>query len=331
MIPESVLKQIVARIHATRELAGCVVGYCGGGTCRTIGYPSSVTPNSENVAVIIEEVLFAENAPQLPIANGGAVTTTGTYGEAFLKNWTTIGAEMIGAGVSCGLTVAAGGGIAAALAATPATAGLSWTAIGALWIGFGTGAIQCGNGALRVGAALYDPSLAILKGWDKNSFYAVAILLVDALGVATAVSSLPSTVRRVWDAFSRLRSFNALNLSFDALRRMGRVERLRVLTRVLDDATREGEGLSEIARAAKDAKIATATMSRATGLSQNNAATLVRIVKDETVRQLHGVITDLLATNAGLILSATPAKLTGSGSGSINWAINFIDAGQPVE
>lgn len=145
------------------------------------------------------------------------------------------------------------------------------------------------------------------------------------------MSSLPSTVRRLWEAFSRLRSFNAANLSFDALRRMGRHERLRVLTRVLADATRNGEGVEEIARAAKEAKIATSGMQRATALSQNNAATLVRIVKDETVRQLHNVFTDLLATNTGLMLSATPAKLTGSGSGSINWVINFIDAGQPVQ
>jgi hypothetical protein len=197
MIPETVLKQMVARIHATRELAGCAVGYYVDGTCRTIGYPSSVTPNSENVSVVIEEIAFAENAPQVNAPKGGGAATTGTYGEAFLKNWTTIGAEMIGASVSCGLTVATVGSMGGTLLAGPATAGLSWVAFGALWIGFGTGAIQCANGAVRVGAALYDPSLALLKGWDKNTYYSVVILLVDAAGVVVAVSSLPSTLRRL--------------------------------------------------------------------------------------------------------------------------------------
>lgn len=70
MLPETVLKQMVARIHATRELAGCAVGYYVDGTCRTIGYPSSVTPNSENVSVVIEEIAFAENAPQVNVPKG---------------------------------------------------------------------------------------------------------------------------------------------------------------------------------------------------------------------------------------------------------------------
>lgn len=49
---------------------------------------------------------------------------------------------MIGASVSCGLTVAAAGSMGATLLAGPATAGLSWVAFGALWVGFGTGAFN---------------------------------------------------------------------------------------------------------------------------------------------------------------------------------------------
>ena len=88
---------------------------------------------------------------------------------------------------------------------------------------------------------------------------------------------------------------------------------------------------TQIVTAAKEAQFTATTMQRATRLSTKNAQTLVRVIKDETVRQLHNAIADLLATNTGLILSATPSKLTGSGSGSINWLINFIDAGQPVQ
>jgi hypothetical protein len=154
---------------------------------------------------------------------------------------------------------------------------------------------------------------------------------VDALGVATAVGSLPGGVRKLWDVVARVRGFKAASLSFDGLKRMGRVERLRAVQRLFNEATRSGDGVVEIVAAANQAKFTATTIQRATYLSGKSSATLVRIIKDETVRQLHSSFADILATNTGLILSATPSNLTGSGSGSINWLINFIDAGQPVQ
>jgi hypothetical protein len=130
-----------------------------------------------------------------------------------------------------------------------------------------------------------------------------------------------------------LRAFKAANLSFDALRRMGRVERLRVVTRIFENAVESGDGIVDIVQVAREAKFTAQTMQR-NGMSKNQAATIVRIVNDQTVRYLHAAFTDLLSNSTGLMLSATPSKLTGSGSGSINFAtnfvINFIDAGQPV-
>jgi hypothetical protein len=62
VITEDVLKQIVWRINLVPELSGCIVGFYGNMTCRTIGFPSCVTPNSENIAVIVEEVAVS-NGP----------------------------------------------------------------------------------------------------------------------------------------------------------------------------------------------------------------------------------------------------------------------------
>jgi hypothetical protein len=63
----------------------------------------------------------------------------------------------------------------------------------------------------------------------------------------------------------------------------------------------------------------------------NHSATLVRIIREETVRRLHWSLAELFANVAGHTLSGSPAELTGSGSGSVNCVINLIDAGAPIQ
>lgn len=97
VISDADLSKLAWHIHSFRELAGCVVGFHGNGLCKTIGYPSCVTPNSELVAVVIEEVAVSK-AP--------AVTAKATPEVAppqvkeIVKNRSKIGAELVGAGVS---------------------------------------------------------------------------------------------------------------------------------------------------------------------------------------------------------------------------------------
>jgi len=277
--------------------------------------------------VVIEEVVVAEQSMPATPHKTGQVTSSAA--QNFVKNRTKLGAELIGATLSCGLTVYSGIGVVGSIGTAVPTGGVSLLLFVASWTGFTTGAIQCGNGLVRVGAALADLDGGTLDAWDKNKKYAVAILLVDALGVASAVGSLPFAVRKLWEVFCRLRAYNAARLSFDALRRLTRPERLRAVAKILDEATRSGDAVTEIVQAAKQAQVAARTIPRSSSSFVSHTDTLQRIVSEQTVRQLHASLSEVLANITGLGLSATPAEMTGSGSGSLNWVINLLDAGQP--
>lgn len=327
MIPETTLKEMVWRIQTTPGLEGCLVGYVGDNGCRVIGHPSCTTPNSENVAVVIEEVYVPQDAPAPTAKPETSVLSKAK--EWIVTTGTRVGPELVGAAGSCTLAVVSGVGVIGSLGAEVPSAGTSTFLLVASWTGFVTGGLQCANGVVRVGVAFTDVDGSTLGAWDKNKVYVIGMLIVDAVGVAATVASLPFAVRKLWDVFTRLRAFKASQLSFDALRRLNRVERLRVVTKIFQESTQSGDGVVEIVQAAKAAGVGAKTMQGATGLSINHAATLQKIITQETVRQLHTSLKEVAANVAGLALSASPAKYTGSGSGSLNWVINLLDAGQP--
>jgi hypothetical protein len=325
MISDEVLRKVVWCIHSKHELAGCVIGYYGDNMCRTIAYPSCVTPNSENIAVIIEEVVILQ-------ASGGSSSAPppAPAPKAFVTNRSKIGAELIGAGASCTFAAVSGLGVIGAGAAEVPSAGLSTFLLVAAWGGFVTGAIQCGNGVIRVGAALSDLDGTTLDRWDDNEYYAGAMLIVDGIGVATAVVALPFAIREMWKFFSNLRAFNAMKLTFERLQAMNRLERMRTITKVFKDAARSGEDTVALVRAAKAAQVGAKTMQAGReGLSVRQANTLRKIIQEHTITRIKQELFDVFMGAAGIGLSATPARWTGSGSGSVNTVIHLMDAGQP--
>lgn len=323
VIPERALRLIVQRVHAVPELAGCLVGYHGGGQCRVIGYPSCVTPNSENVAVLIEEVIL----PPLPGSDESAPPPVPT--RATVTNRSKLGPELIGAGANCGLTVVSALGMAAGVASELPTGGASTFLVIASWSGLAMGGIMCANGLVRVGAALVDLEDDTLQAWDDNRIYVTAMLLVDAIGVAGAVSSLPFAVRELWGITVRLRAFRSLNLSFDALKRMNRLQRMRTLSTLFQEASRTNEGVTELVVAARKAQMGARAMQRSGSLSVRHAETLRDIIDQATVRRLDYTLRSVLGSMAGVGVSSTPSDQTGSGSGSVNWVIHLLDGGQP--
>jgi hypothetical protein len=328
MIPESVLKQAVWRIHSCPDLAGCIVGYYGDGMCRTIGYPSCVTLNSENVAVVIEEVVL--NAPVAAMASASTTPTPASpQAKAIVTNRSKIGAELLGAGASCGLTMLSAAGVAAGAALEVPTGGASTFLMVASWSGLAMGAIQCGNGLVRVGAALANLDGDTLDRWDKNTGYSTLILIVDAIGVAGSLASLPFAVRNAWSIITRMRALATMDLSIEALRRLNRLDRFKLIGRLFQQASRTPEGAQALVAAAREVNVGARVFQRTASLSVNHSATLVRIIRDETVKRLQWSLLEVFAGVAGNTLSATPSELTGSGSGSVNWVINLCDAGSP--
>ena len=149
---------------------------------------------------------------------------------------------MVGTGISCGLTIVSALGMAAGVAGEVATGGLSSFLVVASWTGLATGGLQCLNGLVRVGAAFAAPDDNSLQRWDSSLTYSSATLLVDAVGVASGVSTLPFAARNLFAALARQRAFIAKGLSLESLRAMNRIERLRAISEVFEDAAKTPEG-----------------------------------------------------------------------------------------
>jgi hypothetical protein len=64
-------------------------------------------------------------------------------------------------------------------------------------------------------------------------------------------------------------------------------------------------------------------------MSVRHAESLRKIISEETVKRLAASLRDLVTSSRSVAGSATPASLTGSASGSVNWVVNLLDAGKP--
>ena len=196
----------------------------------------------------------------------------------------------------------------------------------AAWVGIGANALQCGNGIVRVTEALQNSTTSSLQSWDDDSFYSNAFLLVDALGVFSGVASLPAAWRNFWAVISRQRAFVARGLSLEKLKGMNRLARFKVIKEVFEEAAKTPEGRTALRRAAAEAKVSAASFARET-MSVRQSMTMVKVISKETQRRLINSLVGVLAPLTGAGASATPARWSGSASGSVNWVINLVDSG----
>jgi hypothetical protein len=104
---------------------------------------------------------------------------------------------------------------------------------------------------------------------------------------------------------------------------------LRAIAECFEDAARTPEGRAALVAAAREADVGAQTLQRTSSLSVNHAATLRRIIADETVRRLSASIRDVVSGVLGIGGSATPDRYVGSASGSVSYVINLLDAGAP--
>jgi hypothetical protein len=332
MVSERVLSEMVGRIQRFPDLAGCVVGFQGNGSCRVLRPGACVSPTSENVAVVIEEVIVDD--PVVVNENKRFAASPGgsperTPNPAVVTNRSRLGPELLGAGLTCGFTAVSAVGVLAGAAAEVPTGGASTFLIVASWTGLTMGAIQCMNGLVRVGFAFANPNDNTLERWDANRVYSAVSLMVDGLGIAGGVGSLPFSSRNLWAVLSRQRGFIARNLGFDAFRAMNRAQRLKVISEVFEEAARSQEGREALVKAAREAQIGAKTLQGTGGLSVNHAETLRRVISDETVRRLTSSLRDVLGSLGVVGASASPSRIVGSASGSVNFVVNLLDAGAP--
>ena len=227
------------------------------------------SPLSPCVAVVIEEVnVDPGEAAQL---SDLSQSPSGTQNlPDIVTNQSRIAPELVGAGITCGLTIASAFGVLAGAAAEVPTVGASTFLVVVAWTGLATGGIQRLNGLC--GLARYSPGQKTIhcSAGTRTSSYAMAILIVDGIGVGrgglATVSSPQSLVCSM-----RQRVFVARGLSLESLRAMNRVARMRAISEVFEEAAKTPAGRAELVSAARAAEIGAPSMQRAAGISVRHA------------------------------------------------------------
>ena len=314
-------------MHSVPGLAGVVIGLYDGEQCRLIsqGYCGSVYAG--RIAVIVELIESDDDSANADL-QGRAAAGTGSTGPVpeIVRNDSRMGAELIGAGANCFFTAAAAIGVVGGVAGEIPTGGASSFLVLASWAGMASSALLCANGIARLSQIALHPTSNTLQDWDSNTLYSVGFLFVDAAGVASGIATLPFAMRNFAAVLSRQRSFVARGLSFEKLKLMNRFQRAQVIREVLDEASKVPEGRIALLAAAKGANVAKASLARGT-LSVRHSTAMVNVISKETSRRLLYGLKDMLTSIGGAVASATPARVSGSASGSVNWLINLVDSG----
>jgi hypothetical protein len=241
-----------------------------------------------------------------------------------IENRSKLGPELVGAGLTCGLTIVSAIGVASSAAAEVPSAGTSTFLLVASWTGMVTSGVECLNSLTRIGVIAYDPTGSELQSLDENKLYSTTMLIVDGLNVASGVAGLPAGARNLYAILLRQRRFAAQGLTEAALRQMNQAGRAKVIAELVKDATRTPEGLQAVIVASREAGVGAKSLQSAT-LSVRNATRMVGVISNETAKRLSRTLMSVLSAPAGAAGSASPSRLVGgAASGSLNYIINLV-------
>ena len=318
---------MVRAINSIDELNGCIIGFQGNNSSRVLDPGLTTSLNFGRCCIIIEEIETADaglTADTQRFADLAEGLPDGHQQPNIVTNRSRMGLEFVGAGLSCGLTVVSAVGVLGGVAAEIPSGGTSTFLVVAGWVGLTTAGLQCLNGLVRVGMVVSNPDGNSLQQLDSNTLYSGTTVVVDALGLASGVASLPAAGRNLWAILARQRSFAARGLSETALRQMNRAERLRVIGEVVEEASRTPEGRDAIIAAARRVGVGSQSIQSTSGLSVRNAARMAGVISAETTRRLHATVLSAISVPAGGVVSALPSSVVGNASGSVNWVINIV-------
>lgn len=315
MISEEMLNSIVRAIHEQPELQGCMVGFEGNGQSRVLHNGLTPSINLTQRLIIVEAL---ETPSQSVWATG--ITTTPTEvltPPAIITNGSRLRQELIGSGLSCSLTVVSGIAVFGGVAGEIPSGGLSTVLVVAGWTGLITAGAQCGNGLVRSWQTIANPDTNSLQQWDDNRYYSTAFLIIDTVGIVAAVVQLPLAVRNLYAVLQRRGGLMAAN----ELSRLSRPERAAQTREALRRATQTPEGRQAVETALREAGLIERQVAQAFnyGAQTTRRATVVsRVISAETTIRLNATLRDIISGVAGVGVSATPSRWTGSASGSVN-------------
>ena len=328
MIPQGTLKEMVRVVNGFPELQGCRIVLYGNDKCVSLEDGVVASTNFANVMVMVEEVVVTEaavNADTLRWANAPGGSPAGAPNPIVITNKSRLGAELTGMGISCGLTIVSAGLMLAGGATTVPSGGAGLALFVAGWVGLAANAVQCGNAIARVTEASQHPDDDSLSRLDDDKTYQVASLIVDAIGVVTAVASLPAGVKNLMQLFKTTRTWQARGLTEAGLRAMNRAERGKLVKELIDEASKTPEGKQAVEQAIRDAKITPKTVAGTGGVSKLAAKAMLRAVSADTLKRFHLAMVSVGSGVAGPGVSAMKSEWVGSASGSVNWVIHVLD------
>ena len=322
MITEQTLNEIVRAIHAQSELQGCMIGFEGNRQSRMLHPGLTPSVNYSRIIVIVEELEISGQT----IIGALSPVPTETAPPAVITNGSRLRQELIGAGLSCSLTVVSGIAVVGGVAGEIPSAGASTVLVIAGWTGLITAGAQCGNGLVRSWQAINNPDSNSLQQWDDNRYYSTAFLIVDAVGIVSSVVQLPFAMRNLFAILERRGGLMATN----QLARLSKAERAAATEEALRRATQTPEGRRAVEAALREAGLTERQVAQAFahGAGTTRRATIVsRVLSVETTTRLNAALRDVISGIGGIGVSATPASWTGSGSGSVNaFIVNVLAA-----
>jgi hypothetical protein len=322
------LDRLVRAIHSFPELKYCAVGFQGNGQSILLSRGGSSTDPVAYCAVIIEQIfetdpVIIKDTQKWAIPPGRS--PDGSPNPLIVTNRSKLGAELSGAGMQCGLAVVSVALMVGGAAAEVPSGGTSTFLIVVAWTGVVTSGLQCANQVVRIGMIAAHPDGSSLQELDSNAVYTAVSLIVDGIGLASGIAQLPNGAKNLWAIVKRLRSFSARGLTESSLRAMNRVQRMKVVSEIVEEASRIPEGRAAIITAAREAQVGARSIQRTTGLSVRNAERMVTVISDETIKRLQLTLLNILGVPASAGGSALPPSLVGGGSGSVNWVIHVVD------
>ena len=331
------IDRIVAAIHATPGLRGVSIGYYGRDSCMMLHQGNPRAANYGRVQVIVELVRptgasAVGNVPEQPTVHA----SNSSHPPPRVANGSRVGAELAGAGVSCGLTVLAGIGVAGGVAAEGVSAGTSTFLVVMAWGGMITSGAACANGLVRSYQAVFNSENDSLARWDENEVYTWTFVIVDAAGLATGAGAAGALGRA---SLAALRARGGL-ASAQTLSNMTRAQRVAAVgeavrrsadspagREALESALRsDGLSASRATRAAANEWIMRGGRNAVT--NSGNAARVVggarSVLTERSAMLLAAAVKEAFYTSLAAGGSALPGDDIGAASGVVNTVITHV-------
>lgn len=315
MVDREYLKKVVLILESHPQIKGARIGFHGDGFSEVLSKGTTGTDNYNNFLILIED---ASLYPNEPIVEPREI----------VQNKTKLGAELKGLGLNLGFTVLSFFGIIGSAAAEVPSAGTSTFLLIASWTGFVTSGSQTVNSAVRTYQVLFDGDSNSLQIWDDDQIYSTSFLIIDALGVLSAVATIPRSVAKI---YTLLQTKGGL-ISITEFGKLSGAQRYKALAKSIKQAMNAGVTEKQLVDALKSIDPSKAHLIvkqvKGYGKSKQGLEAVAKIT-DTLAKEIKGILlkpTNLPSSIASPIVSGLSSEYVGTANGSVNWGINKATA-----